>query len=71
MTGTSDTLFLSQRKYVADLLNKVELESCRGVDRPFSTTEKLSKEKGTKFIDPTFYRSAIGSLQYALFTRPE
>lgn len=47
------------------------MSDCKSIDTPFSTSEKLKKSKGAKFYDPTLYRSVIGSLQYAVLTRPE
>ncbi|KAH9718448.1 hypothetical protein KPL71_022235 [Citrus sinensis] len=35
------------------------------------TSEKLKRNEGAKFHDPTLYRSVIGSLQYAVLTRPK
>jgi len=43
----------------------------KGIKTPFSTSEKLKRNEGAKFHDPTLYRSVIGSLQYAVLTRPE
>ncbi|KAH9714143.1 reverse transcriptase Ty1/copia-type domain-containing protein [Citrus sinensis] len=71
VTRNQDTILLSQTKYVQDLLIKVEMANCKGIDTPFSTSEKLKRNEGAKFHDPTFYRSVIGSLQYAVLTRPE
>lgn len=36
-----------------------------------SSTEKLVKDKGTAFENPSLYRSLVGSLQYVTLTRPE
>ena len=66
-----NTILLSQTKYVQDLLAKTEMSNCKGIEPPFSTTEKLKKNEGEKFHDPTLYRSVIGSLQYTILTRPE
>ena len=66
-----NAILLSQTKYIQDLLAKTEMSDCKGIESPFSTTEKLKKNEGEKFHDPTLYRSVIGSLQYATLTRPE
>ena len=47
------------------------MENCKGIESPFSTAEKLKKGEGTKLDNPLFYRSVVGSLQYAVLTRPE
>ena len=67
----NDTLILSQRKYIKDLLAKFDLKDCKGADTQLATTEKLSKNIGNVFHEPTKYRRAIGRLQYAVITRPE
>ena len=66
-----NSILLSQAKYVQDLLTKTEMESCKGIESPFSTSEKLKKGEGAKLDNPSFYRSVIGSLQYAVLMRPE
>ena len=36
-------IYLSQKKYVRDLLSKVETINCKGIDTPMSTGTKLHK----------------------------
>ncbi|KAH9671758.1 retrovirus-related pol polyprotein from transposon RE1 [Citrus sinensis] len=66
-----NSILLSQAKYIQDLLAKTEMIDCKGIETPFSTSEKLKKDVGNRFHDPTLYRSIIGSLQYAVLTKPE
>ncbi|KAH9713980.1 putative leucine-rich repeat receptor-like protein kinase [Citrus sinensis] len=47
------------------------MADCKGIETHFSTFEKLRRNEGARFHDPTLYRSVIGSLQYAVLTRPE
>ncbi|KAH9696050.1 retrovirus-related pol polyprotein from transposon RE1 [Citrus sinensis] len=68
---THDTIQLSQTKYIQDLLTKIEMTGCKEIETPFSTSKKLKRNEGARFHDPTLYRSVIGSLQYAVLTRPE
>ncbi|KAH9783576.1 reverse transcriptase Ty1/copia-type domain-containing protein [Citrus sinensis] len=68
---THDIIQLSQTKYIQDLLTKIEMADCKGIETLFSTSEKLRRNEGARFHDPTLYRSVIGSLQYAVLTRPE
>ena len=65
------SILLSQAKYVQDLLAKTKMENCKGMKSPFSTTGKLKKGEGTKLDNSSFYRSVVGSLQYAFIIRPE
>ena len=54
-----NSILLSQAKYVQDLLAKTEMTDCKGIKTPFSTSEKLNKDVGNRFYDPTLYRSVI------------
>ncbi|XP_052291746.1 uncharacterized mitochondrial protein AtMg00810-like [Citrus sinensis] len=68
-------IYLSQRKYIRDLLSKVQLLECKGIDIPMSTGIKLQKETsghlGQYVTDPTHYRSIVKGMQYLIQTRPE
>jgi len=66
-----DGIFLSQRKYVVDLLKKFKLESCNPVTTPLAVNEKLSKNDGDAKVDVTQYRSLIDSLLFLTATRPD
>ena len=70
-----DCIFLSQRKYIRDLLAKVNIVDCKGIDTLLSTSLKLQKfvqgQLGHYLEDPTYYRSIVGNMQYLVLTRPE
>ncbi|KAH9648851.1 hypothetical protein KPL70_025766 [Citrus sinensis] len=66
-----NSILLSQSKYVQDLLAKIKMTDCKGIETPFGTFKKLKKDVGNRFHNPTLYRSVIGSLQYAVLTKPE
>ena len=69
------SIFLSQRKYIRDLLAKAELLNYKGCDTPMTTGTKLQKQAdgslGQFIEDPTTYRNLVGGLQYVILTRPE
>ncbi|KAH9685579.1 Receptor-like protein 3 [Citrus sinensis] len=71
----TDCLYLSQRKYIRDLLTKVDMIECKGVDTPISTGLKLQKVVQGELVyfleDPSRYRSIVGGVQYLILTRPE
>jgi histone deacetylase 1/2 len=73
VTATRDGLSLTQSKYAADLLLRLNMHTCNSVPTPMSSTERLSKESGTPLnADDTFkYRSTVGALQYLCLTRPD
>lgn len=53
------------------MLVETEMSNCKGIESLFSTVEKLKKNEGTKFHDPTLYKSVIDNLQYVVLIRPE
>lgn len=68
---SSKGLFLSQRKYISDLLQKSGMSHSKPVQTPISTTAKLTVKSGTPMSDPSLYRQIVGSLQYLTLTRPD
>ena len=69
-TRTNDNLYLTQSKYIKDLLQRVQMSDAKHIATP-AATKQLSLYDGNPFLDETLYRSTVGSLQYVLFTRPE
>jgi hypothetical protein len=65
---TNAGLYLSQRQYISDLLKKTNMHEAKPVSSPMSSSMVLSKFGGTAFLDPTTYRSVVGSLQYLSLT---
>ena len=63
-------LFLSQVKYITDLLLKFDMDDCKPVGSPASKS-KLSPFDGSPLQDPSTYRSLVGALQYVTLTRPD
>jgi hypothetical protein len=66
----SDSLFLSQRQYILDILDRAGMLSCKPCSTPVDTHSKLSAD-GAAVTDPSSYRSIAGALQYLTFTRPD
>jgi hypothetical protein len=64
-------LFVHQHKYITDLLNKFHMTECKAATTPIATTPPLSTTTTDLLFDPTPYRSLVGTLQYATFTRPD
>ena len=63
-------IFISQKKYIADILCKANMEDAKPMATPLATHPPLTSN-GTLLSDPTEYRSLIGSLQYLSLTRPD
>ena len=64
-------LFLSQRKYICDLLKKTNMHDAKEVSSPLVPSLKLTFHDGTPSIDATLYRQVLGSMQYLSLTRPD
>eukprot|EP01018_Ginkgo_biloba_P000406 Gb_07443 [translate_table: standard] len=64
-------IFISQAKYVADLLEKFRMKTCKAVATPLALGEKLTKEDASSKVNATLYRSLVGSLMYLTTTRPD
>lgn len=64
-------LFMTQQKYIRDLLDKAKMQGCNPLPTPMVSTSRLSKDQGIPFQDPTHYRSIVGALQYLTITRPD
>ncbi|GKA92938.1 ribonuclease H-like domain-containing protein [Tanacetum coccineum] len=67
---TSTGLFLSQKKYALQLLERAHMVNCNPSQTPVDTESKLGPE-GVPVQDPTLYCSLAGGLQYLTFTRPD
>ncbi|KAL0410959.1 UNVERIFIED_CONTAM: Retrovirus-related Pol polyprotein from transposon TNT 1-94 [Sesamum latifolium] len=63
-------IFLSQEKYIDDLLKKFKMSHCKPISTPMALYEKLHFHDDGEKLDPSLYRKLIGSLLY-LNTRPD
>ncbi|RVW53051.1 Retrovirus-related Pol polyprotein from transposon RE1 [Vitis vinifera] len=64
-------IFLSQRKYVLDLLSKVGLLKCKPVDTPIVQNHKLGLYPNQKPTDKGRYQRLVGKLIYLFHTHPD
>ncbi|GKV51107.1 hypothetical protein SLEP1_g57782 [Rubroshorea leprosula] len=68
---TTTGLFLSQRRYIEDILHRSHMENSKAVSTPLASTTTLQQTAGHTLTDPTEYRKIVGSLQYLNLTRPD
>ncbi|XP_057976061.1 uncharacterized mitochondrial protein AtMg00810-like [Malania oleifera] len=68
---TTARLFISQRKYINNLLTRSNMLQCKPMSSPMAASLKLSKFGSLDFDDPVLYRSLVGGLQYLNFTWPD
>ena len=64
-------IFLSQSKYAKNLMKKFGLEFSSSVRTPMSPNVKLTVDLLGKSVDPSLYRSMIGSLFYLTASRSD
>jgi hypothetical protein len=66
-------LFLHQRQYVLDIMERAGMSDCKPCSTPVDTQAKLSEDDAPPppVADTTSYRSLTGALQYLTFSRPD
>ncbi|GJY34976.1 putative ribonuclease H-like domain-containing protein [Tanacetum coccineum] len=67
----SDGIFISQDKYVAEILKKFDFASVKTASTLMETNKALIKDEEAKDVDVHLYRSMIGSLMYLIAFRPD
>ncbi|XP_071688698.1 uncharacterized mitochondrial protein AtMg00810-like [Rutidosis leptorrhynchoides] len=70
VTRTSSGMFLSQKKYATEILERADMMGCHPSRTPVETSSKLNTS-GPPVANPTLYRSLAEALQYLTFTRPD
>nr|GEU48798.1 hypothetical protein [Tanacetum cinerariifolium] len=66
-----DDIFLSQDKYVGDILKKFRYSDVRSANTPMDKENPWGKDGTGKDVDLHLYRSMIGSLMYLTASRPD
>ena len=66
-----DGIFISQEKYAKNLVKRFDLDSKKHSSTPMSSSTKLSLDAVGVEVDPTLYRSMIGSFLYLTMSRPD
>lgn len=66
---TAAGIFICQKKYVKEILERFGMKGCNSASTPMETGLKLVHE-GRK-VDSTLYKQIVGSLMYLTATRPD
>ena len=64
-------IFISQKKYVGEILNRFQMKDCNPVNTPVEVGLKLHKDHEGRKVDSIFYKQIVGSLMYLTATRPD
>jgi hypothetical protein len=68
---SSAGIFISQEKYLKEILKKFQMEDSSIVSTPMVVGCKLSKDDVSPDVDQRTYHSMIGSLLYITASRPD
>jgi hypothetical protein len=68
---SSAGIFISQEKYLKEMLKKFQMEDSSTVSTPMVVGCKLSKDDISPDVDQRSYRSMIGSLLYITASHPD
>ncbi|WJZ92231.1 hypothetical protein VitviT2T_011241 [Vitis vinifera] len=71
VSRSSEGIFLSQRKYVLDLLQETGMSGCQPVNTPIEEGLKLCVEPNQVSTDKGRYQRLMGRLMYLAHTRPD
>jgi Reverse transcriptase (RNA-dependent DNA polymerase) len=71
ITHSHGNLFLSQRKYVLDMLKKTRKIGCNPSSTPIDSKKKLNSEEGEPLDNDDQYHRLVGKLIYLTVTRPD
>ncbi|GJT81781.1 putative ribonuclease H-like domain-containing protein [Tanacetum coccineum] len=66
-----DGIFISQHKYVAEILKKFNYSDVKSASTPVDLEKPLVKDGDADDVDVHLYRSMIGSLMYLTASRPD
>ena len=64
-------IFISQESYAKEILKKFKMDDCKPISTPIECGIKLSKDDEAEKVDPTLFKSLVGSLRYLTCTRPD
>jgi hypothetical protein len=64
-------IFISQTKYIREMLKRFRMEDCKPVITHMQTNCKLSKDDDLKSTYQRKYRSMIGNLLYVTTCKPD
>ncbi|GJR59955.1 hypothetical protein Tco_1502117 [Tanacetum coccineum] len=71
VTQKDDGIFISQDKYVDEILKKFGFSTVKTTSTPMETSKPLLKDAEAEDVDVHLYRLMIGSLMYLTASRPD
>ncbi|GKA02659.1 reverse transcriptase domain-containing protein [Tanacetum coccineum] len=71
VTQKNDGIFISQDKYVDEILKKFGFSTMKTASTPIEISKPLMKDENAEDVDVHLYRLMIGSLMYLTSSRPD
>ncbi|GJX31610.1 putative ribonuclease H-like domain-containing protein, partial [Tanacetum coccineum] len=71
VTQKNDGIFISQEKYVGEILKKFGFSTMKTANTPIETSKPLMKDENDEDVDVHLYGLMIGSLMYLTSLRPD
>ena len=68
---TNDALYITESKYIVDLLRRAKMDGAKPSSTLISTSLTLDNTSGNILPDPFQFRSLVEGLQYLIWTRPD
>ncbi|CAL2268732.1 unnamed protein product [Prunus armeniaca] len=68
---SKEGIFISQRKYVLDLLTETGMLACKPADTPIEQNHRLGEQTDDTPVDRGRYQRLVGKLIYLAHTRPD
>ena len=68
---TKNGTFVSQGKYIEDMLKTFGMQDEKSISTPMGTNQALDNDESGNMVDQKMYRSMIGSLLYVTTSRPD
>ena len=65
-----NSIFISQKKYVKNVLSIFKMTNCKPIDTLVATSTKLSKQDQGSVVDPTLYKILVSILMHLIAIRP-
>ncbi|KAA0051914.1 putative copia-type polyprotein [Cucumis melo var. makuwa] len=67
---SEEGIFISQERYTREILEKFNMMNSKPIATSIETGTKLSKHEEGDDVDPSYFKSLVGSLRYLTCTRP-
>lgn len=71
VTQRDDGIFISQKKYAAEVIDRFGMQDFNSVSNPIVPGQKIGRDEDGVKVDPTQYKQMVGSLMYLTATRPD